>query len=208
MRYAMRHEKPIYSTLSSWLVLAVAASLVLSLGLGCQQEVVVGGGNSDDDNNSTVDNQDNANNEEEENQQNDHPYDDEYLETHGPDEDQEWHEAGSLQGTWRAAFTDGDVPLAYLDIFHNEGEETAFGDYAAGPAISDMQDGTTGELSAVTVDGDSLVIEYNPTTDEEEMYTLELTRQNGDSFTGEFSAQRYPETHEVSFERQEFEAPE
>ncbi len=188
------------SLLTSWLALLAAVSLVVAMGTACQQEVVVGGGNQGGDNSETT-NKDNQN----QNQGEDHPYDDEYFEHHGPDDDQELTDAGSLQGSWRAAFVEGDTPLAYFDIFHDDGESSADGDFLAGPAISDMQDGTTGAIADVTISGAAVVVKWNPTTDDEELYTLELEAQGDDSYSGEFSAQRYPNTHEVSFSRRQVE---
>ena len=187
------------STRSRLLAMLAVLCLVGATAMGCQQEVTV---ENDGDNDNEVQNDHNHDHNQDFNQVED-PRDDEYYETHGPDDDEVLTDAGSLQGSWRTAFVDGDVPLAYLDIFHDEGETTADGSFLMGIAVGHMLDGTSGQLEMVTVNGESVEIQWNPTTAQEEMYYLTLQRQDDDSFQGTFSAEMYPEEHEAIMTRQE-----
>ena len=181
-----------------WLSLAVAAGLALALGTGCDSTEIPANGNA----NQSTNQQNNQNQNQNQNQHNhgtdnnfESGHDDEYFEAHGPDPDEVLLDVGAMQGSWRASFADGDKPLAYFDIFHDEGETTADGDFMQGIAISEMQDGTTGSIEAVTIDGDDVTIEWNPTDAMDEMYILMLSRVDETTFSGEFSALMYPDTH-------------
>ncbi|RAL22838.1 hypothetical protein DL240_08060 [Lujinxingia litoralis] len=125
-------------------------------------------------------------------------------ETHGPDDDMEQIEVGLLNGSWRAAVSEDDRPIGYFDIFHDKGATTAQGTFLMASGLSDMLDGTSGDLAKVELNGDELVVSFNPTTDEDELYTMELTKASADLFTGSLSAARNPETFEVTLGRRVF----
>ncbi len=188
------------------MVLFLSASLVLAV-VGCDRDDISVEPNDQDNNQSTSPNNNQGDNNDDPNHQhgeNNHEYDDDYWEAHGPDEDKELLEVGEMQGSWRAAYVEGDVPLAYFDIFHDEGESTAEGSYLMGNARGDFLDGLAGDIDEVSIDGDRVDIYWNPTDDEQEMYLLELTRQDEERFDGEFSAERYPNTHEVELVKRQF----
>ncbi len=180
---------------SRLLVFVAIACLAAAIGVGCDsQEIGV-------DNDSTNDVEENQNQNQNQNQnagENVHEHDAEYYEAHGPDDDEVLVDAGSLQGSWRAAFDDGNVPLAYFDIFHDEGESTADGDFLMGIAVSHMQDGTSGSIESVSIDGENVEVRWNPTDAQEEMYILELVRDDDDSYTGTFRGEMYPDEHSAS----------
>ena len=130
--------------------------------------------------------------------------DSDYAESHGPDDDEELLEPGLFNGSWRVALPEEDQPLVYFDIFHDQGESTATGNFLMGMAMGEMLDGTPGDLQEVSISGNEVTISWNPTTDAEEMYRLELVRESEDHFSGAFAAERNPQTEEVMMTRRVF----
>lgn len=124
---------------------------------------------------------------------------------HGPDDDMVPIETGLLSGSWRVAMAEDDAPVAYFDIFHDQGATEAQGTYWMMDGLSEMLDGESGDLSSVELQGDDLTISFNPTSDLEELYTLELSRDNDDLFTGSMTAVNNPNEYEVTFGRRIFE---
>ncbi len=201
----------VHTSTSRWLVWACALALSAAITTGCEESTVTvpgdnQGTNQDNqdpnqDPNQTPDNQNNQNNHHHHNHG--HPYDDEYEESHGPDDDEVLTDAGQWQGSWRAARAEDDMPLAYFDVFHDEGESSATGNFMMGLAMGDLLSGTTGDLSDVEI-GSTTTIAWNPTTDDQEMYWVTLTAESDDLFTGTFEAERNPTTFEVTVERRVF----
>ena len=185
------------SILSRLAILLAAACLILAAHTGCDSQELTD--NSSEDNQEQ--NQNQNQNQHNHNQDEIHEHDADYYEAHGPDDDEVLVDAGSLQGSWRVGFVDGDVPLTYFDIFHDDGETTADGDFMAGIAIADMQDGNTGSIESITIDGENVEIEWNQTDADEELYSLALEREDDDNYTGVFSAAMYPNTHDVTMKR-------
>ena len=181
------------SILPRLMVILAVTCLIVAIGTGCDsQEITV-------DNEETNDVENNQNDGENDHV---HEHDAEYYEAHGPDDDEVLTEAGSLQGSWRVALEDGNKPLVNLDIFHDDGESTADGDFMMGNAISPMQDGTTGSIESVSIDGENVDVRWNPTDADEEMYILELVHQGDDEYTGTFKGEMYPDEHAVTMARQ------
>lgn len=181
----------------SVLSVLAAALMVLAFTVGCDgQEVTVGGNSNDQSNNDDPPNSGSNNHS--------HEHDEEYFEAHGPDDDMELIPAGELQGSWRAAFVEGDRPLAYFDIFHDEGESEASGDFTQGLVPHDFYDGTTGSLDSVVIDGDQVEVNWNPTDQDVEMFTLTLERDDDETYTGTFEAAQYPNTYEAEMTLQVF----
>ncbi|RVU44872.1 hypothetical protein EA187_10065 [Lujinxingia sediminis] len=121
------------------------------------------------------------------------------------DDDAEHIETGLLSGSWRVAMTEGDAPVAYFDIFHDQGASDAQGTYWMMDGLSEMLDGLSGDLNSVELQGDDLTITFNPTTDLDELYTLTLSRDNDDLFTGSMTAVNNPNEYEITFGRRIFE---
>ncbi|TXD34672.1 hypothetical protein FRC96_13755 [Lujinxingia vulgaris] len=121
------------------------------------------------------------------------------------DDDAELIETGILSGSWRVAMAEDDAPVAYFDIFHDQGATEAQGTYWMMDGLSEMLDGLTGDLNSVELQGDDLTITFNPTTDLDELYTLELSRDNDDLFTGAMTAVNNPNEYEITFGRRIFE---
>lgn len=189
---------------TQWLI-----ALVLGLTLattGCEDSTVTVV--NQQDNNQSQNQPENQNQNQEPGNQNQgdpahqHPHDDEYHVDHGPDDDEVLTDAGYLQGSWRAARAEDDMPLAYFDIFHDDGATSASGDFMMGQAMGELLMGTTGSLSDVAA-GSQIIVAWNPTTDDEEMYWVTLTQDNDDLFTGTFEASRHPATFAVTVERRD-----
>lgn len=195
MKKKKKTNRSVTSRLYRLLSVAVAAALAASFTVGCDGGEVTVNGN--DDNQSQNDNDTNNDND---HNHNDPNHDDDYFEAHGPDDDMELIPAGQLQGSWRAAFVDGDRPLAYFDIFHDEGESTASGDFLQGMVPHEMYDGTSGSLESVTIDGTQVEIDWNPTDADDEMFTVILERDDDDTYHGTFEAAMYRNTYEVEME--------
>ncbi|TVR11886.1 MAG: hypothetical protein EA395_06805 [Phormidium sp. GEM2.Bin31] len=122
---------------------------------------------------------------------------------HGPDEDEVLTEAGTLQGSWRAAQVEQDRPLAYFTIFHDQGASDADGSFLMGLAMGDGLDGEAGDIKSVQLEGDRLEITWNPTNDSQELYYLILEPEHEDLYRGTFEAERNPASFEVTLERRD-----
>lgn len=109
-------------------------------------------------------------------------------------------EVGAYQGRWRVAYVDGDVPLAHFTVLHDEGAAHAEGHFIMGQARGDRLFGETGRIDDIQITEDGLKIDWNPTTDTDEMYHLELWRTETNTYRGVFQAQIYAETHEVELQ--------
>lgn len=97
-------------------------------------------------------------------------------------------EPGAFTGSWRVASADGDTPAVYLDLLHPADEPNLSGDFKMGPAVAERLDGQTGAiLGGVTMEG-GLTVRFNPTTDSEEVYTLQAT--GSDPMTGTITAKK------------------
>ncbi len=179
---------------SQWVV-AVAGILVLAV--GCDRDAVVVNDSEEPD---PPPQQEQEEEPEEQEPSEEDPYDwMDYEASDQRDEDDEEasRPVGELAGSWRASYVDGDVPLAYFSIFHAQGEDSARGDFLMGIARGAGLDGASGQLEAVSLEsgGDEIVIQWNPTPDQGEMYRLELERIDEGEYHGEFSAEMYPNTH-------------
>lgn len=182
------------------LILLVVAGLASA---GCdEQSVTITNSNNGSENSST--NQENGSEDNQGNQNSFQPggIDDD---GHGPDDDMELLEVGLLNGSWRVAVTEGDQPMVYFDIFQDKGEVTGSGDYWMGFVLGPDFDGASGELSDVEISGDKIEVAWNPTPDDEEMYWVEVIRQDDDTFTGAFKAAKREDTFDVVMTRRVFE---
>ncbi|MFP4598879.1 MAG: hypothetical protein ACLFVJ_11540 [Persicimonas sp.] len=104
---------------------------------------------------------------------------------------------GFMNGSWRAATGDQDTPAVYFDTFQDEGEPEVTGTYLMALGINDRLDGESGDLAEASFDGTTLTIEWNPTTDPAEMYTLQADKVDEDTLEGRVTAERNPELDEV-----------
>ena len=109
-------------------------------------------------------------------------------------------EVGAYQGRWSVAYVDGDVPLAHFTVLHDEDATRAEGHFVMGQARGQELSGETGSIDDIQITEDGLKVDWNPTTDTEEMYYLELWRAETNTYRGVFQAERYPDTHEVELQ--------
>ncbi len=100
------------------------------------------------------------------------------IERDEDDEDREPLGQGSpITGTWRVALMDATgTGVANLNITHTPGEPSAGGTYTPLAALGEERLGSGGELSSVTVGEGTLVVSFNPTANEEELFTVSATR--------------------------------
>lgn len=117
------------------------------------------------------------------------------------DPDVELGEVGELEGSWRVAYADRIEPFVDFTLYHEEGASTGEGDFVMGSVMGPKLDGEWGRLDSVELDGQELVVTWNPTDDDHELYRVEVAREDEDTYFGTFSAERYPETHEVEMTR-------
>ncbi len=191
----MKTNRLFHGSTGRLLAMVVAALVAATFTVGCDGEEVTVGEN--DDHQSNQDDPDNQNDDQEPHNHHHNDHDEEYFEAHGPDDDEELIAAGELQGSWRASFVEGDEPLAYFDVFHDEGESTASGDFTQGLVPHDFYDGTTGSIDSIELDGSELEVSWNPTDDGEEMFTLVLEQDDEETYSGTFEAANYPNTYEA-----------
>lgn len=179
-------------------LIALLAMVSLAAGVvGCDDQRVTVNSDQNGDQESDSDNADGAGDH--------HHGDGDYAESHGPDEDEVLVEPGLFNGSWRVALEADDRPLVYFDLFQDEGEATANGDFLMGMALGEMLDGTPGELMEVVIEGDVITVTWNPTMDIEEIYYVEATKETDDKFVGSFRAEKNPRIDEVIMTRRTFE---
>ena len=123
--------------------------------------------------------------------------------THGEDDDVQITDVGFLGGTWRIATADGeDAPLAYLDFVHDKGATTATGKFRMGLVMGPILDGEVGDLQSATWAGDVITVKWNPTVDEEQVYTVtSTTKTDDDTLAGTFTTVDGASTFPVSITR-------
>ncbi|MFW5966142.1 MAG: hypothetical protein ACOCV2_01435 [Persicimonas sp.] len=171
----------------SFIAACLAVGLTATVLIGCDEERVSGIDETAEDEESETDEGD-----EEENSSNDHRDE----EGHGVDPDQgedEVVEAGFMNGSWRAGTEEQDRPAVYFDTFHDEGDTEVTGTYLMGNGLVEQFDGESGELESAQFDGERFVVEWNPSADSREMYTLEAERVDEDTLEGRVTAEQNPE---------------
>ena len=151
-------------------------------------------------------------NQDEANGDHDHPADgDGHVHTgdeegHGPDPDGEMEDFSPITGSWRAARAEDDAPLAYFDLFLYEDDPSGDGTFIMGLAPSEMLDGNRGDITDLKHQSGTLTISWNPTSQDEELYTIEgsLSDPTANELTATFSALQAPFSFEVTLSRMIF----
>ena len=124
---------------------------------------------------------------------------------HGPDPDAEVTPVSEVTGSWRVARADDDAPVAYFELFGMEDEPDHIGTYIMGLEPARLLDGNRGDIAVSTWDGDQLVVEWNPTAQQSERYTLTATeRIDADTMEGQFVAENAPFEFPVKLQRMVF----
>src|SRR5690554_1969126 len=99
-------------------------------------------------------------------------------------------EAGYMNGSWQVSAGEQDEPAVRFDTFQDEGVPEVTGDFTMGFAIYDLLDGESGEIDEASFDGTKLTLYWNPTTDRDEMLTLEATKVDENTLEGTITAKR------------------
>lgn len=107
--------------------------------------------------------------------------------------EEEQIEPGFMNGSWRVAATEQDTPAVYLDTFQDKGDSEVTGTYLMAIAIYERLDGESGDLAQGSFDGGTLTVKWNPTTDPEEMFTLQASKVDDNTLEGNITAQRNTE---------------
>lgn len=112
-------------------------------------------------------------------------------EGHGSaDDESDLLEPGYMNGSWRVATTEQDTPAVYFDTFQDKGDSLVTGQYLMALGIYERLDGESGDIQEASFDGDTLTIKWNPTNDQEELFTLQATKASEDSLEGTITANR------------------
>lgn len=113
-------------------------------------------------------------------------------------------EPGFMNGSWRVGALDQNKPVAFFDTFQDEGDPELTGDFVMGNALYDGGvDEQSGEIVEGSMDGETLTLRWNPTTDLAEVFTLTATRTDDDLLEGKITAKQNPELdYPVSITRQ------
>ncbi len=114
---------------------------------------------------------------------------------------------GFMSGTWRVATAEDDSPVAHFDLIHVKGESDISGSFMTGVGIHEDLADETGDVIDVNFGDNKFELVFNPTTDEEEFYTVTTTeRIDDDHFKGKLTAARNIEMNiDVTIARQVFE---
>ena len=115
------------------------------------------------------------------------------LDEHGhgsTEEERVLNAPGYMNGSWRAAAGESDAPAVYFDTFQDKGDTEVSGTFLMGFAIYERYDGESGEVETASFDGETLTVLWNPTTDREEMLTLQATRVDENTMEGTVTAKR------------------
>lgn len=125
----------------------------------------------------------------------------------GKDDNTETSAPGFMSGTWRVATVEDDAPVAHFDIIHVKGESEITGSFMTGVGIHEDLADETGDIIDVKFDGNKFELVFNPTTDEQEFYTITTTeRIDDDHFKGKMTSERNVELNvDVTIARQVFE---
>jgi hypothetical protein len=171
------------------LIIASLACIVVVGLVGCDDSAQLRGMNNEEAE-STDQNKDEEDDEEEQEETVDHQPMDEEGHGTGPDE-QELIEPGFMNGSWRVATDEQNTPAVYFDTFQDKGETQVSGTYLMALGIYERLDGESGNLEAASsFDGDTLILEWNPTNDAEEVLTLQATRVDENTLEGRVTAKR------------------
>ena len=163
------------------LFVAGVASLLMMGNVGCDEASVVKSSGQAADNSTEVGDDEGA--------------EDHYqpMDEHGHGstaEERDIAEPGFMNGSWRVATGENDEPAAYFDTFQDKGDAQVSGTYLMGFAIYERYDGESGDIVSATLDGETLTVRWNPTTDRDEMFTLQATRVDENTLEGTVTAKR------------------
>src|SRR5690554_4540314 len=96
---------------------------------------------------------------------------------------------GFMNGAWKLTDTSDDAVIAFFDLTHLEGNTDVKGGFLTGAGLYDgLLEGGVGVLAESSYEGSTLKIQWNPTTQDVEMLTLNATQVDDDTFSGTVTA--------------------
>lgn len=111
---------------------------------------------------------------------------------HGPDDDAPVIENGFMTGSWRVGRVEDQSLVVDLDTFQEKGSTEVSGYFTMSMLAGNGADSKSGDLlEGTTFDGETLIVKWNPTDVENELYTIEATRVDENTLTGTVSAAIY-----------------
>lgn len=122
---------------------------------------------------------------------------------HGPDENTTFIPAGNMEGSWRLEAAEDQSFISNIDINQSGTDSALTGYFKMGSLVGNGADKAGGDLmDGSKIEGDTLVLKWNPTPDPDEVYTLQATRQSADAFQGTLTAKIYEDLdQQVNFTR-------
>ena len=125
---------------------------------------------------------------------------------HGPDPDAVKTDIAPVTGSWRVARAEDDAPVVYLDLLVSAEEtDDMTGHFIMGLAPAEMLDGNRGDVVGGSYEDGVMVVEWNPTAQDTELYRITTTdKVDDDNFNGVFTAEHAPLEFEVSLSRRVF----
>lgn len=98
---------------------------------------------------------------------------------------------GFLHGSWTALGAEDDEHIGEFMLIHEDGESDITGTFLAGDGLYDgmvvSAKGNIGDASSF--DGNTLIIEWNPTTQEDELMTITGEKTSDDEFSANMKAE-------------------
>ncbi|TDP62647.1 hypothetical protein [Bradymonas sediminis] len=108
---------------------------------------------------------------------------------HGHDEDVTLIAPGFVNGSWRVGAAEDQSLIVNLDLIQEDGATEVEGYYTMSMLAENGAADKGGDImSSSTFDGTTLTVQWNPTQNENEIYTIEATKQDENNFTGTLSA--------------------
>jgi len=96
--------------------------------------------------------------------------------TKGPDEDEVLIDVGFMSGTWRVGEdTPDNQPVVYFSFIQDEGDpiiDEIASSFEMSIALGSELDGNVGKITSARYEGDSLTVAWNPTNDEQQLFTI------------------------------------
>ena len=97
-------------------------------------------------------------------------------------------EPGTLNGTWRIGLNDTatKAPVMHVDFVHDRGAAEAECDFIMFGGLAPNFADKVGRCQSVTINGDTLMLTFNPTEKQDYTMTLQTTsRPDADTFVGQ-----------------------
>lgn len=116
---------------------------------------------------------------------------------------------GVMQGNWRVGKLDADnTPVMKFSLIHDEGAPEAEGDYILFEGFDEYYHGVTGTDIKAKMNGEVMVVTFNPTPDTEQLYTVTANKKLADGqYEGTFTSVDMAVNFPVSIVIQDLDSP-